>query len=62
MHLMRVGVLMTRSFKVGVIEMSLWAVALLTFVQNVGAWRMLGECSTRCPLEMWFLGHGKEGL
>jgi hypothetical protein len=25
-------------------------------MQNVGAWRMLGECSTRCPLEMWSFG------
>jgi hypothetical protein len=25
-------------------------------MQNVGAWRMLGECSTRCHLEMWSFG------
>jgi len=25
----------------------------LTFMQSVGAWRMLGECSTRCHLGMW---------
>jgi hypothetical protein len=24
-------------------------------MQNVGAWRMLGECSTRCHLKMWSL-------
>jgi len=36
--------------------MSLWRVAWLTFMQNVGALRMLGECSTRCHLEMWSLG------
>jgi hypothetical protein len=37
-------------------------IACLTCMQNVGAWRMHGECSTRCPLEMWSPGHGKEGL
>ncbi|KAH8960556.1 hypothetical protein BDL97_05G001100 [Sphagnum fallax] len=36
--------------------MSLWGIAWLTCMQNVGAWRMLGECSTRCHLEMWSLG------
>jgi hypothetical protein len=25
-------------------------------MQNVGAWRMLGECSTKCHLEMWSFG------
>jgi len=25
-------------------------------MQNVGAWRMLGECSTICHLEMWSFG------
>ncbi len=25
-------------------------------MQSVGAWRMLGVCSTRCHLEMWSLG------
>jgi hypothetical protein len=27
----------------------------LTCMQNVGALRMLGECSTRCHLKMWSL-------
>ncbi len=36
--------------------MSLWGIAWLICMQNVGAWRMLGECSTRCHLEMWSLG------
>jgi hypothetical protein len=30
----------------------LWIVACLMCMQNVGAWRMLGECSTRFQLEM----------
>ncbi len=30
-------------------------IAWLTCMQNVGALRMLGECSTRCHLEMWSL-------
>jgi len=30
-------------------------IAWLTCMQNVGALRMLGECSTRCQLEMWSL-------
>jgi pentatricopeptide repeat protein len=34
------------------IQMFVWAVAWWTCMQNVGAWRMLGECSTRCHLEM----------
>jgi pentatricopeptide repeat protein len=33
-------------------QMFVWAVAWWTCMQNVGAWRMLGECSTRCHLEM----------
>jgi hypothetical protein len=34
----------------------LWGIAWLTGMQNVGALRMLGECSTRCHLEIWSLG------
>ncbi len=45
-------VLMSRSFKVDGIQMFVWAVPWWTCMQNVGAWRMLGECSTRCHLEM----------
>ncbi|CAK9214874.1 unnamed protein product [Sphagnum troendelagicum] len=37
-------------------DMSLWGIAWLTCMQNVGALKMLGECSTRCHLEMWSLG------
>jgi hypothetical protein len=29
-------------------DISLWVVAWLTCMQNVGAWRMLEECSIRC--------------
>jgi pentatricopeptide repeat protein len=46
--LKRAGVLMCRSFNVDGIQMSLCRVAWLTCMQNVGAWRMLGECSIRC--------------
>jgi hypothetical protein len=52
----RADVLMHRSFKVDGIQMSLHAIAWLTYMQSVGALRMLGECSTRCHLEMWLLG------
>ncbi len=44
----RAGVLMSRSFNVDGIQMSLCRVAWLTCMQNVGAWSMLGECSIRC--------------
>jgi pentatricopeptide repeat protein len=44
----RAGVLMSRSFNVDGIQMSLCRVAWLTCMQNVRAWRMLGECSIRC--------------
>jgi hypothetical protein len=54
--LKRAGVLMNRSFKVDSVQMTLWAVASLTCMQNVGAWRMLGECATRCHLKIWSLG------
>jgi hypothetical protein len=50
------GVLMSRSFKVDVSLKSWLGLAWLTFMQNVGASRMLGECSTRCHLEMWSFG------
>jgi hypothetical protein len=30
---------------------------LVDMYANVGALRMLGECSTRCHLEMGHLGH-----
>jgi len=39
---------MSRSFKVDGIQMSLWGAAWWIRMQNVGAWRMLRECSTAC--------------
>jgi hypothetical protein len=50
------GLFMNGSFKVAFSLMSLWGVAWWTFMQSVGAFRMLGECSTGCHLEMWSLG------
>jgi hypothetical protein len=41
----RGGLLMSRSFKEDGIQMTLWGIAWLTCMQNVGAWRILRECS-----------------
>jgi len=51
-----VSVFMSRSWLVVVKVRSLWGAAWLTCTPNAGVWRMLGECSTRCHLEMWSLG------
>ncbi len=53
---MMAGMLMNRLYRAVTIPMSLWALALWTCKPNVGAWRMLGECSRRCPHMMWSLG------
>ncbi len=47
---------MSRSFKAVSCLMSLWGIAWLTCMQNVEAWRILGNCSSRCHLKMWSLG------
>jgi len=56
LHLKRAGAFISRSLNMDGIQMSLGQIAWLTCMQNVGAWRMLGEYSTRCHLEMWSLG------
>ncbi len=68
-HSRRAGMLMSKSFKVVVSQMSLWGIALWTCLPNVGALRMLGECLTIWPCQMCSLGkpcledlHGKEAL
>jgi pentatricopeptide repeat protein len=46
---LRAGVFMNRLLKAVMSQMSLLGTALLICMQNVGALRMLGQCSTRCP-------------
>jgi type III secretory pathway component EscU len=48
-----VGLFINNSFKVVARLMFLSQVVWLTFMQNVGAFKRLGKCSTRCCLDMW---------
>jgi hypothetical protein len=56
LQLKRAGVFISRLLNVDGIPISLWAVAWWTHMQSVGAWKMLGVCSTRVPM------HGKSKL
>ncbi len=56
LRLTSTSMFMSRSLNMDGIQISLWEVAWLTCMQNVGAWRMLGECPTRCHHIMWSLG------
>jgi hypothetical protein len=56
LQLKRAGVFISRWLNVDGIPISLWAVAWWTRMQSVGAWKMLGVCSTRVPM------HGKSKL
>jgi len=51
--LRRADIFISRLFKVVASPTSLLGIALLTCMPNVGAWRRLGECSTRCHCTMW---------
>jgi len=58
LHLKKAGVFINKSLNVDEIQMSLCAIAWLTCMQNVGALRMLGECSRRCHFKMWSFSLG----
>ncbi len=51
-----VSMFMNRSFKMVVSYRSLWILASLTCMQNVGALKMFKKCTTSCHLEMWLHG------
>ncbi len=48
--------LISRSFDVDGVQMSLWGIDWLTCMQYMGEWTMLRECSIRCHCVMWSLG------
>jgi pentatricopeptide repeat protein len=55
-HMKRADMYINRSPKVTGSQMSVWVVALLTCMPNVGVWRRLGEYSTKCLHAILSLG------
>jgi hypothetical protein len=53
LQLKRVGAFVSKSLNADGIQMSSWKIAWFTCMGNVGAWRMLGECSTSCDEWAW---------
>jgi hypothetical protein len=49
-HLKTIGLFMNNSFKVVINSIFLCAIAWWTCMQNLGAWKMLGDCSTRMSM------------
>jgi hypothetical protein len=55
-HLKRASLFISRSFKVAMSQISLWIIAWLIYIPNVGTRRRLGDHSKRCTHAIWSLG------